>query len=444
MNLRLRLTALYALALAAGLSLFAGTVWFSMRASLYAALNANLADHSRSLAAFLEHELSGGHPYRLRTELSEFSQGLPAGITVEIVDPHGVRLFASRPAATRNRGRIENTVRIVGEPYRITVTGSLDSIDATLRQLRDLLLAWTPFVILIATVGGYWLSRRALRPVTTIIEAARTVSIENLSQRLEVPRTGDELQQLAETWNAVLERLEAAVSRLAQFTADASHELRTPLAIIRATAELAARRSRTPELYRAALQDVVAEADRMTQLVDDLLYLARCDAGEMADDDLDFAPVLADACASIAPLADAKSIRMTVDIRATPMRGNASALRRLALVMIDNAIKYTAEGGSVRVTLDGQVLAVEDTGAGIPPEAQPHIFERFFQADPSRSASGYGLGLAQARSIAARHGAAISVESTVGVGSRFEVRFPACQTWTNSLPRVIAIEEKIA
>ncbi len=172
------------------------------------------------------------------------------------------------------------SVEIAKRVYSIRVYGSLASIDETLARLRDLLFACTPIVILIAAAGAYWLSRRALRPVTAIIDAAQTISIDNLSRRLDVPRqTGDELQRLSETWNGVLERLETAGQSAPEFTADASHELRTPLAVIRATAELAARKSRSPETYRAALEEVVGESDRMTQLVEDLLFLARCDAG---------------------------------------------------------------------------------------------------------------------------------------------------------------------
>jgi heavy metal sensor kinase len=425
MTIRARLTAWYALALAAGLSLFAAAIWFSMRASLSADLNANMSDHAHSLAVFFEHELLTGRPSHLTAELSEFSQGLPLGISVEIYDAHGSIVYRSQQSKSGTRRTLVQHPTLANRPYEIRVTGSLEPIDETLDRLRNLLFACTPIVLLIAVIGGYWLSRRALKPVTAIIDAARTIGIENLSLRLDVPQTGDELQRLSETWNAVLARLEGAVNRLLQFTADASHELRTPLALIRATAELAARKSRSPETYRAALREVVAESDRMTQLVEDLLFLARCDAGaaEMPHAPLDLASVVGEACVSAAPLAEAKRIQVTTDLHPTTTLGSAPALRRLALVLLDNAIKYTPEGGHVRVSLADCRLTVADTGAGIPPEALPHIFERFYQVDPSRSNSGYGLGLAQAQSIATRHGASIHVTSELGEGSVFEVTF---------------------
>jgi two-component system heavy metal sensor histidine kinase CusS len=435
MTIRARLTAWYALALAAGLSLFGAAIWLSMRSSLSASLDATMTDHGRSLAEFVQHELESPYPPHLKTELKEFSQGLPLGMAVELRGPTGELLFSSvvRPFASQ-RSYGEHVV-IAGKPYDIKVFGSLVPLEETLNRLRTLLLACTPWVILIAASGAYWLSRRALKPVTAIIDAAQMISIDNLSHRLVVPQTGDELQRLSETWNGVLARLETAVNRLSQFTADASHELRTPLAVIRATAELAVRKSRTPETYRAALNEVVAESDRMAQLVEDLLFLARCDAGagEMPHAPLDLTAIVSEACATISPLAISKELRLTMDLDPATTIGNPAALRRLTLVLVDNAIKYTGAGGQVNITLHANRLTVTDTGIGIDPEASPQIFERFYQADPSRSNSGYGLGLAQAQSIANRHGATIQVTSKPGAGSAFEVSFPES---TNPAPEI--------
>jgi two-component system heavy metal sensor histidine kinase CusS len=430
MTFRARITAWYAFALAAGLSLFAATIWLSMQSSLTASLDATLADHSRSLAQFVRMELESPHPHHLTTELREFSQGLPQGIAIELSGGRGEILFSSLKTPYVRQRSYSQHVIIVNQPYDIHVLGSMEPIDETLGRLRTLLLACTPLVILIAASGAYWLSRRALRPVTTIIDAAQTISIDNLSHRLAVPQTGDELQRLSETWNSVLAHLEAAVNRLSQFTADASHELRTPLALIRATAELAARKSRSPETYRAALHEVVAEADRMAQLVEDLLFLARCDAGagEMPHAPLDLAGIVNEACATISPLAVSKGVHLATNLNPAATTGNEAALRRLTLVLVDNAIKYTRDGGHVEVSLNANRLTVVDTGIGIDPEALPHIFERFYQADPARSQSGYGLGLAQAQSIAARHGAIIQVTSKPGEGSVFEVIFPTALT----------------
>jgi methyl-accepting chemotaxis protein len=256
-SIRLRLTVWYSLALVAGLSLFGGAIWLSMRTSLDRQLNATLADRAHSLEVFFEHELATESLRRVRGELDEFCKGLPLGISVEIHDSAHALVYAS-PFQTQRHRRIHTETAVIrNQPYEIRVTGSTEMIHETLESLQLLLFACTPIVILIAACGGYWLSRRALRPVDAITQSARNISIDNLSQRLAVAQTGDELQRLSETWNSMLGRLESAVHRLSQFTADASHELRTPLAVIRATAEVAARKSRPAEAYRISLEEVV-------------------------------------------------------------------------------------------------------------------------------------------------------------------------------------------
>ncbi len=163
---------------------------------------------------------------------------------------------------------------------QLEISSSLEAIDHTLDLLKILLFSLVPVVIVVACAGGAWLSRRALKPVDEITTAAQTIGIGNLSLRLRTPQTGDELQRLTEVWNVMLGRLEGAVKTLSQFAADASHELRTPLAVIRTSAELALRRARTPESYRESLREISDEAERMTRLVEDLLFLARNDARE--------------------------------------------------------------------------------------------------------------------------------------------------------------------
>jgi two-component system, OmpR family, heavy metal sensor histidine kinase CusS len=424
-SIRTRLTFSFALALAAGMTLFAFGIWFAMRASLLTDLNATLVDRAQSLERFLELELSGSRHVHLRGELDEFARGLPHGFGVEVRRKEGNWNYTSPFPFNQKFQTYVETSKIQDVEYEIRVYGSFEPIDNTLSRLR-ILLTWSiPLVIVVAALGGFWLSRRALAPVDAITAAAREISIENLSRRLSVPQTGDELQRLSATWNGMLDRLEAAVNRLSQFTADASHELRTPLAVIRATAELAARRSRTPEAYRASLGEVVAEADRMTQLVEDLLFLARCDSGaaHMPQHTIDLAAVTREACSAWTPVAEQKSIRVSAALAACQVTGNAAALRRLVLVLLDNAIKYSEPGSSVEISVENGRLKIRDRGIGIRPEVLPHIFERFYQADSSRANTGYGLGLAQAESIVRRHGASIEVSSSPGEGSTFEITF---------------------
>jgi heavy metal sensor kinase len=283
--------------------------------------------------------------------------------------------------------------------------------------------------VAIACSGGYWISTRALAPVDEITRVAKSISVQNLSARLPVARTGDELQRLSETWNEMLQRLENAVQRIRQFTADASHELRTPLALIGATAELALRRERRPDEYTRALRNIQAEAARMTLLAESLMELTRADNTselELAETDLN--AIVEDVVAGNRQLAAARGVTLeshtTAGAAVAP--ANESAIRRLLLALVDNAIKYTPGGGTVAVATTqrdgGVVLSVNDTGQGIDPEALPHIFERFYRADPARSrGNGVGLGLSIAQAIAHAHGSRIAVESKPGEGARFEV-----------------------
>jgi heavy metal sensor kinase len=318
--------------------------------------------------------------------------------------------------------------------FRAFLAVSSTSNDRAVNLLGWLLVLAVPLFIACAAGGGYWLSRRALLPVDNITERARTIGVSNLSQRLQVPHTGDELQRLTETWNGMLERLEAAILKISRFTADASHELRTPVAIVRLAAENALRKPRSEAEYRAALQYIQRESESMTNLIGDLLFLARGDV----EIPLESEPVLLgelvkSVCADLSPLASMKCIALTQSLPETAVvvSGNSSALRRMLLVLIDNAIKYTPESGYVSVCLEQDyqraILRVEDNGIGIPEEAKSHVFERFFRVDPSRSkeSGGYGLGLAIARAIVQQHKASIDVQSNATGGSVFSVSLPS-------------------
>jgi len=306
-------------------------------------------------------------------------------------------------------------------------------VQSIVRDFRNLLFATAPGVLLIACLGGYWLSRRALRPVDEITHAARSIGLTSLSQRLPVVYTGDEIQRLSEAWNDLLGRLEKAVGRIHQFTADASHELRTPVALIRSTADLMLRRERTPDEYRRALQDIEREADRMTGLTGSLLELARQDSGGyvLPLRSIDLNVVVQQVVEQIAPFAAEKGVELHASLLAKPAvaRVNDAGIRRLLLILIDNALKYTPSTGvvSVSTTESGRavVLAVEDSGSGIDPDALPHIFERFYRASESRNGGGAGLGLSIAQTIARAHGSTVEVRSSPGAGSRFEITLPA-------------------
>ena len=442
--IRSRLTAWFSAVLLAGLAIFGAAMWLALNHRLLAGVDAELEQRVAGLRTTLELEGDLSRK-QLKVEVSEFARETPEGSLMDLRDAAGPLLPAARRFDARGAGF--HTVEADGRRYRVLVSGfdfhgkrydatvgaDLERVRGVLRDFERFLLLTIPAVLLLAAAGGYWLSRRALAPVDEITRVARSISAQNLSLRLVAPDTGDELQRMSETWNGVLERLEGAVNRIRQFTADASHELRTPVALIRATAELALRRDRTAAEYQQALRQIQEEAERMTELTAALLALARSDAGGGA---FPLAPVdagsaAAAAAAQVEAAAVAKGIRVAVDPSPEPrlVRANEAALRRLLLILLDNAIKYTPAGGLVSIAVGraekGVRVAVEDTGEGIPPEVAPHIFERFYRADAARARdSGAGLGLSIAQAIAQAHGAEISVESEPGKGSRFSFVLP--------------------
>ena len=426
-SIRFRLSFWYAVALAAGLAVFAAALWTSTWHSLRSDVTRALTQQMHGVEAFLRAQIADVR-VSLPLELDEYASALPEGIDMEVSSLDGRRLFTTAPAFPWNDARRvasdKNMLTWRGSRYRVAAheisaaelrwnvvfAGSMRRADMTVQRLLWLILAWMPAVILIACAGGVWLSRRALNPVDEITAAAREIGIEDLSKRLIVPQTGDELQRLSETWNGMLARLEDAVARLSRFTADASHELRTPLAVIRGTAEIAARRPRSEEAYRAALASITQESERMTALIDDLLFLARCDADSL---DLPLSPLsldelLEDVCELMRPAAEARAIALTrASTGEAPLIwGNRSAIRRLVLILVDNAIKYSRPGGKVQIRTepaDAELhLLVQDEGPGIPAAELPFVFQRFYRGVTARDKgnTGFGLGLALANGIA--------------------------------------------
>jgi heavy metal sensor kinase len=296
------------------------------------------------------------------------------------------------------------------------------------------LLASAPILLLISSLGGYLVSRKALKPVDKITATARSISIRNLSERLPVANTGDELQRLAETCNAMLERLESAVNRIKQFTADASHELRGPFSFTRTIAEVALRNPKADLDSRRAFQDIVDESVKASDLLEGMLTLARADANsfDTALEPVDLVSIVEEACGLARPLAIERGLALSVVMEygiVANVLGDFSSLRRFVWILLDNALKYTHAPGRVDVTLsttlDEATLLVRDNGIGISATDLPHIFERFYRADPSRSqVEGGGLGLAIAKWIAEVHKAELFVDSEEHQGTVFRVVFP--------------------
>lgn len=326
------------------------------------------------------------------------------------------------------RGRMVGYM-LLGRPA--DPTGQLPRLAAT--------LALASLAVLAGAAGvGYWLAGRVLRPVKVITRTARQIGDTDLSKRLNL-KSSDELGELANTFDDMLSRLQAAFERQRQFTTDASHELRTPLTIIGLETGRMLTGRRTPEEYEQVLQTIQGENDHMTRLVNDLLILARMESGQthLEQEEIDLSDVALEVVERLAPLAAARGIRLEAgDLPETPVLGDRGHLVQMVSNLVSNAIKYApAADGWVRVESgldDSQVwVRVEDNGAGIAPEDRPHIFERFYRADKSRSRSddkndpgGSGLGLAIVRWIAQAHGGDASLESEAGSGAVFKVTLP--------------------
>lgn len=346
----------------------------------------------------------------------------------------GNNLPPQPPAGLENRvesaGSIDPVVLVVGQP--------MDRTAAAAAQLRRLLLFAIPLTLLLSAGGGLFLVRRVLKPLDRMIETTRGIEETDLSGRVAYG-LDDELGRLARTVNAMLGRLERAFHRQRQFTADASHELRSPLAVIEAEATLALRRQRPAEEYRDALSTISEEAITMNRLIDQLLMLARGDAGAEAIDyqQIDLSELIVETIGVMQPLAEEKRLKLSV--KSSPVQGNLgmrvtgdeTQLKRVLTNLIENAIRHTEPDGEITVLVERHDSLIEwqisDTGCGISEEHLPHVFERFYRADKARSRQegGSGLGLAICRLIVEAHHGVISVESGLGEGTTFLIQLPS-------------------
>jgi two-component system OmpR family sensor kinase len=364
--------------------------------------------------------------------------------------PRGDALPLSGPArarALRGESTLETVAGPGAEPLRVftmpivrdgrvadivQVGTSVRRAEAVLDRYLQTLLVLIPLGVGLAALGGAVIARIALRPVDEMTRTARRITAEDLSRRVERPGTGDEMERLALTLNGMLARLEAAFTQTRRFAADAAHELRTPLAALRGGIEVALRAERTPEEYRRVLASSLEEVERLIRLAEDLLLLSRSSAGpDVTRAPVDLEPLLLDVFDVGARLGQGAGVSVRTDAMASAtVRGDATALRRALLNLIENAIKYTPPGGKVELGLttgDGlAVITVSDTGIGLDPADADRIFESFVRLDAARArdTGGAGLGLAIARSIAVAHGGTLTVESRPGAGSRFVLRLP--------------------
>ena len=327
------------------------------------------------------------------------------------------------------------TVPIVrdGRVTRIVQVGmSFQRADAALRRYVKALVVLIPLGVALATVGGALIARTALRPVDEMARAARRITAEDLGQRISLRGTGDELDRLAETLNEMLGRLAATFTEMRRFAADAAHELRTPLTALKGGIEVSLRAARSADAYRQVLTSSLEEVERLIRLAEDLLLLSRSAAGpESPRGRVELEPLLLELFDVGVRLAQGTGVSVRLnDVTPATVRGDALALHRAVLNLIENAVKYTPAGGKVELSLateDGHAsLAVQDTGIGIAPEDAGRIFEPFLRLDAARAreTGGAGLGLAIARAIVLAHGGTLALRSEPGAGSSFIVRLP--------------------
>jgi heavy metal sensor kinase len=460
-TLRARLTLWYTAALSGMLIVLGISTLVLLDHALRENIDASLLSVARSIAesarrpAFSGPDLAADLDSLLGPALAErFFQLLdPFGRPDPRVTPRSQARLPLTPEALRNAEQGRETyqtlvlphvspapVRILTFPviergrmiHLVQVAIPLDSAETARSWFLFILLGLTPLALGGAAVGGWFLARRALAPVDAMVEAARRIEAEDLSQRLVAgTEQNDELGRLAAVLNDMLARLERSFAAVRYFSADAAHELRTPLTILKGELEVALRSSSAEDEYRRVLASCLEEVDRLSALVEDLLFLARSDSGAVNRPQIpvNLDEVLNDVTPALQILADAAEVSFSA-ASSQPLwvPGNTPMLFRLIFNLGENAIKYTPAGGKVTITLSQHdqtaVLAVQDTGPGIPPEEQARIFDRFYRGDRARSRGGTGLGLALARSIVLLHSGQITVESQPGQGSCFRVVLP--------------------
>jgi heavy metal sensor kinase len=432
-SVRFKLALWYLAVLALGMAAFGASSWVVLRQVLLENRHAALDQRLGALEVFLAKESRGDDLPALSEEAREYSTSLPEGQGLKVATTDGQVLFEKRAAVGET---LQRTRRISVRGHELEIALAIPLVDfyRILRTLAWIMVLVFPAVLVIALIGGWWLAKRALQPVGEMTKEARSISAHDLAARLSVPDTGDELQDLGDAWNQLLGRIESAVGAVKRFTADAAHELRTPVTVVRTAAELALRHPRSVESYRQTLSSIEHETVQMTELLDQLLLLARGDAGEWK---FRFDTVFADQVLRglrnvLGPLAENRQTRIEWEIpeESAMIWADEKAIRRLVLILADNALKHTPAGGLISVSLwirEGEcVLEVADTGSGIAAEDLPHIFDRFYRADPARSpGGGAGLGLAIARTIVEAHKGTIAVAATGERGTRFRVVLPS-------------------
>ena len=461
-SIRARLTTLYVVTLSLIFVCFGGYTYWGFKGYLIRSLQQTLVRRAHQIAITILTEVpQQGEGYLASEIRARYAPELNERI-IRITDQAGRTIYASKNAAALSSfpdisfsSGVSETVPVKreelasrtdrfqvvalgyrlanGSRYVVEVGASETDISSALDGLLLTLLLGFPVFIGLTSVGVYVLLGRALRPVDEIVRSAERITLRNLSQRLPVPATGDEVERLSLALNRMIQRLDESYQITSRFSADASHELRTPLTIMRGELEALLQQEHLDEQETQQIVSVLEEAERLTQIIEGLLAISRLEAGEIPlnQDPVDLSRLVASTVEQMEPLAEDKAL--VLNCRTNPnvmVEANETRLKQVVVNLIDNAIKYTPEGGKITVQVRAEgneaILEVIDNGIGIAETALPHVFKRFYRSEQvqARRARGTGLGLSMVQSILEAHGGSVSVESRENEGSTFRVRLP--------------------
>ena len=470
-SLRFQLIAWYAGLLTGCFVLIGVATYFVLRTSLVGALQENQLRRARQICQLVADEIPRNGAAHVGEEIEARYAPVLSDRFVRVTQSDGRVLYRSGPSRDRafdpaalpaavwpvrswtaREVSLEGgqklllvgcEVRTAGDQrYWVEAGAPMDDVEAHLRQWLMFLVLGLPLVAAVAIGGGAFLVKRALLPVDRIAASAERISSQNLGERLPVAQTADELERLSIALNHMVDRLDQAFQYSRRFVADASHELRTPLTVLRGELESFVQEPQLPAEWRERLGSALEEVERLASIVEGLFAISRLDAGEAQAEwvRVDLAQLAAATADQMYLLAEDKRIELTCTApKGVWVNGDRARLKQVVVNLLDNAIKYTGEGGAVTVSVSTKdskaVLEVTDNGVGIPPEALPRIFDRFFRVDKARSRElgGAGLGLSIVKSICAAHHGRVEANSTPGQGSHFRVELPLASAPTSAL-----------
>jgi heavy metal sensor kinase len=461
-SLKFQLIAWYAGLLTGGLTLLGIVTYVALENSLVGSLKENQLRRSRQVAQLVREEIQNQSLPRAGQEVETRYAPEVNDRFFRISQQDGVLLYVSRapkdqsfdpaslpppkwPQETENARQVSllggrkmlitgHTLHMPGGANYLVETGApMDEVHSDLRKWLTFLALMLPVTALLALGGGYILVKRALLPVDQIASSAERITSLNLSDRLPVPHTGDELERLSLALNHMIERIEGSFQQTQRFVEDASHELRTPLTVLRGELESMAQDPQLAPDLREQVGSVHEEVLRLTNIVEGLFAISRLDAGDAANEWLpfDLSQLVCSTADQMGLLAEDKNITVTCDATlGVWVEGDRSRIKQVVVNLLDNAIKYTPAGGLVTLTVKQEnskaVFEVVDNGIGIPPAALPRVFDRFYRVDSARSRAqgGAGLGLSIVKSICTAHHGRVEASSNPGQGSRFRVELP--------------------